>query len=68
MYKGYTISVLLQKKMSRTFIAQVITVSTSTISREVVRNSNFKGVYDPRQAELYKSIDLFHKIQPSLLH
>ena len=48
----YTISVLLQKKMSRTFIAQVINVNTSTISREIVRNSNSKGVYDPRQAEL----------------
>lgn len=48
----YTISVLLQKKMSRTFIAQVINVSASTVSREISRNSNFKGVYDPRQAEL----------------
>lgn len=50
----YTISVLLQKKMSRTFIAQVINVSTSTVSREIARNSNVKGVYDPRQAELKK--------------
>lgn len=50
----YTISVLLQKKMSRTFIAQVINVSTSTVSREITRNSNVKGVYDPRQAELKK--------------
>ena len=50
----YTISVLLQKKMSRTFIAQVINVSTSTVSREIARNSNAKGVYDPRQAELKK--------------
>lgn len=52
--QSYTISVLLQKKMSRTFIAQVINVSTSTISREISRNSNTKGVYDPRQAELKK--------------
>ena len=50
----YTISVLLQKKMSRSFIAQVINVSTSTVSREIMRNSNVKGVYDPRQAELKK--------------
>lgn len=40
--------------MSRTFIAQVINVSTSTVSREITRNSNVKGVYDPRQAELKK--------------
>ena len=32
--------------------AQVINVSTSTVSREITRNSNVKGVYDPRQAEL----------------
>ena len=48
----YTISVLLQKKMSITFIAQVINVNPSTVSREISRNSNSKGVYDPRQAEL----------------
>lgn len=50
----YTISVLLQRKMSKTFIAQAINVSTSTISREIARNSNTQGVYDPRQAELKK--------------
>lgn len=50
----YTISVLLQKKMSMTLIAQVIKVSVSTVSREISRNSNSQGVYDPRQAELKK--------------
>ena len=50
----YTISVLLQKKISMTFIARVIKVSVSTVSREISRNSNTKGVYDPRQAELKK--------------
>ena len=50
----YTISVLLQKKMSKKFIAQVINVSASTVSREISRNSNARGVYDPRQAELKK--------------
>lgn len=50
----YTISVLRQKKMSNTFIAQVIGASKSTISREIARNSNAKGVYDPRMAELKK--------------
>ena len=43
----YTISVLVQNKMSRTFIAQVINVSKSTIIRDISRNSNAKGVYNP---------------------
>jgi len=48
----YTISVLLQKKKSQTFIADAINVSKSTVSREISRNSNAKGVYDYRQADL----------------
>lgn len=48
----YTISVLLQKKMSKTFIAGAINVSKSTIFREIKRNSNVKGVYDYHQADL----------------
>ena len=48
----YTISVLLQKKMSKTFIAGAINVSKSTVSREIRRNSNVKGVYDYHQADL----------------
>lgn len=46
----YTISVLLQKKFSLSFIAGAINVSVSTISREIRRNSNQKGVYDGRLA------------------
>jgi IS30 family transposase len=42
----YTISVLLQKKMTQSFIAETIGVSVSTVSREIKRNSNEKGVYN----------------------
>ena len=31
-----------------------INVRTTTVSREIVRNSNVQGVYGPRQAELKK--------------
>lgn len=48
----YTISVLLQKKFSLSFIAETIGVSVSTVSRERRRNSNTKGVYDGRTAVL----------------
>lgn len=48
----YTIDVLLQKKMSKTFIAESIHVSVSTISREIKRNSNVRGIYNGRQAML----------------
>jgi IS30 family transposase len=48
----YTISVLLQKKFSLSFIAETIGVSVSTVSRERRRNSNAKGVYDARAAVL----------------
>lgn len=48
----YTISVLLQKKFSLSFIAETINVSVSTVSREKKRNSNQKGVYDGRLAVL----------------
>ena len=41
----YTISVLLQKKFSLSFIAETIGVSVSTVSRERRRNANAKGVY-----------------------
>ena len=40
----YTISVLPQKKMSLSFIAETIGVSVGTVSREIRRNSNSKGV------------------------
>jgi len=40
----YTISVLLQKKCSLSFIAKTIGVSVSTVSREKRRNSNVQGV------------------------
>ncbi len=46
----YTISVLLQRKCSLSFIASTIGVSVSTVSRERRRNSNAKGVYDGRMA------------------
>lgn len=42
----YTISVLLQKKFSLSFIAETIGVSVSTVSREINRNSNEKGIYN----------------------
>ncbi|MCH3994469.1 MAG: IS30 family transposase [Prevotella sp.] len=48
----YTISVLLQKKCSLSFIAETIGVCVSTISREKKRNSNSKGVYEGRLAVL----------------
>lgn len=48
----YTISVLLQKKMTLSFIAKVIGVSVSTVSREIKRNSNEDGVYNYRSASL----------------
>ena len=48
----YTISVLLQKKCSHSFIAKTIGVSVSTVSREKRRNSNVQGVYDGRLAAL----------------
>ena len=48
----YTISVLLQKKCSLSFIAKAIGVSVSTVSREKRRNSNVQGVYDGRLATL----------------
>ena len=48
----YTISVLLQKKMSMSFIAQTINVSKSTVSREIKRNSNAKGHYNSHLAEM----------------
>ena len=40
----YTISVLLQKKCSLSFIAKTIGVCVSTVSREKRRNSNVQGV------------------------
>lgn len=46
----YTICVLLQKKMSLTFIADTIGVSVSTISREIKRNSTKDGVYKAKVA------------------
>ncbi|TXJ58358.1 helix-turn-helix domain-containing protein, partial [Prevotella brunnea] len=39
----YTISVLLQKKFSLSFIAEIIGVSVCTVSREINRNSIEKG-------------------------
>ena len=48
----YTISVLLQKKCSLSFIAKTIGICVSTVSREKRRNSNVQGVYDGRQATL----------------
>ncbi|WP_320055088.1 helix-turn-helix domain-containing protein [Segatella maculosa] len=48
----YTISVLLQKKCSLSFIAKTIGVCVSTVSREKRRNSNVQGVYDGRLATL----------------
>ena len=48
----YTISVLLQKKCSLSFIAKTIGVCVSTVSREKRRNSNVQGVYDGRLAAL----------------
>ena len=48
----YTISVLLQKKCSLSFITKAIGVSVSTVSREKRRNSNVQGVYDGRLATL----------------
>ncbi|MFA6876365.1 MAG: IS30 family transposase [Parabacteroides sp.] len=51
----YTISVLLQKKCSLSFIVETIDVCVSTISREKRRNSNSKGVYEGRLAVLKTS-------------
>ena len=48
----YTIGVLLQKKMTQSFIAAAIGVSVSTVSREIKRNSNEKGVYNSHVAIL----------------
>lgn len=48
----YTISVLLQRKCSLSFIAGTIGVSVSTVSRERRRNSKADGVYDGRLAVL----------------
>ena len=48
----YTISVLLQKTYSLSFIAKTIGVCVSTVSREKRRNSNVQGVYDGRLAAL----------------
>ena len=48
----YTISALLQKNFSNIYIAGIIGVNVSTVSREKRRNSNSKGVYDPRTAVL----------------
>lgn len=41
----YTISVLLQKKYSKSEIAEALGVSNSTITRELRRNSSSRGVY-----------------------
>lgn len=48
----YTIRVLLQKKKTLSFIAGIIGVSVSTVSREISRNSNGKGVYNEHAANL----------------
>lgn len=48
----YTISVLVQRKCSLSFIAKAIGVSVSTVSREKRRNSNVQGVYGGRLAAL----------------
>ena len=48
----YTISVLLQKKCSLSFIAKTIGVCVSTVLREKRRNSNVQGVYDGLLAAL----------------
>lgn len=48
----YTISVLLQKKMTLSFIAEAIGVSVSTVSREITRNSKEKGIYNGHTAVL----------------
>lgn len=48
----YTISVLPQKKMSLSFIAETIGVIVGTVSREIRRNSNSKGVYGGHLAVL----------------
>lgn len=48
----YTISVLLQRKCTLKFIAETIKVSVSTVSREIKRNSNEKGVYNAHLAVL----------------
>ncbi|MFC2530334.1 helix-turn-helix domain-containing protein [Segatella oris] len=48
----YTISVLLQKTYSLSFIAKTIGVCVSTVLREKRRNSNAQGVYDGRLAAL----------------
>ena len=46
----YEISALLQNKVARKSIAETIKVSVSTLSRELRRNSNRNGVYDPARA------------------
>lgn len=43
---------LLQKKMTQSFIAESIGVSVSTVSREIKRNSNGQGVYNSHVAIL----------------
>ena len=48
----YTISVLLQRKCSLSFIAGTIDVSVSTVCRERKRNSKADGVYDARLTAL----------------
>lgn len=48
----YTISALLQNKMTLSFIAKTIGVSVSTVSREIKRNSDGKGVYSHHTAVL----------------
>ena len=48
----YTISVLLQKKMTISFIAETIGKSVSTVFREIKRNCNEQGVYNGRVAVL----------------
>ncbi len=47
----YTINVLLQKKMTLSFIAETIKVSVSTVFREIKRNSDAKGRYSAQVAE-----------------
>jgi len=47
----YTISVLLAKKMKKKDIAEAIGVSTSTITRELQRNSSKRGVYKWNKAQ-----------------
>ena len=48
----YTISVLLEKKMTISFIAETIGKSVSTVFHEIKRNCNEQGVYNGRVAVL----------------